>query len=166
MSFRKKIIKTYETIKRFGKQSLSQLSYQTNSSKSSTYRQKKVIDTRNLHVGADFFQTEKGSEWMIRLIVAILFIFGIKFNIGAESVALFFSLIGLDIYAGLSAASINRLENHIRELLKKYEEQLQPIIEKLSKGKELIGGADETFFDRFMILVFMDLPSGFLFVKK
>lgn len=166
MGFTKKIIRTCAAIKLFGKQSLAKLSRQTNSSKSSTYRQTKIINNRSSHVGSEFFQTENGSEWMIRLIIAVLFIFGIKFNIGAKSIELFFSLIGLDIYAGLSASSINRIEEMIRELLKKYEDQLQPILKKLSGDKDLIAGADETFFERFMVLIFMDLPSGFLFHEK
>ena len=103
---------------------------------------------------------------MNRLVVAILFIFGIKCNIGGDTLSLFFSLSGLNTYTGLSAASVNRLENHIRELLKKYESEFQPMLEELSNNNELIGGADETFFERFMILIFMDLPSGFLFLEK
>lgn len=103
---------------------------------------------------------------MIRLIIATLFVFGIKCNVGGDTLDMFFSLIDLNTYAGLSAASINRLENYIRELLKKYENELQPMLEKLSNGRALIAGADETFYERFMILVFMDLPSGFLFLEK
>jgi hypothetical protein len=166
MSFAKKIINTFEKIKQIGKQSLAKLAGQTSQSKSSTHRQMKIIKSRSSHVCADFFQTETGNYWMITLILAALFIFGIKFNIGADTLAIFFSLINLDIYVGLSAASINRLEAHIRELLKRYESELKPILDKLASEKDLIGGADETFFDRFMVIVFMDLPSGFLFNEK
>ena len=163
MDFAKKIIKTLESIKKIGKQSIAKLSHQTNASKSSTHRQIKIINSRSPHVCSEFFQTGSGNDWMIRLILAALFVFGIKFNIGANTLALFFSLIGLEIYVGLSAASINRLEIHIRVLLKQYEEELKPILEKLASEKDLLGGADETFFERFMVIVFMDLPSGFLF---
>ena len=40
------------------------------------------------------------------------------------------------------------------------------MLEKLASEKDLLGGADETFFERFMVIVFMDLPSGFLFNEK
>jgi len=166
MSFAKKIINTFEKIKQIGKQSIAKLSGQTSQSKSSTHRQMKIIKSRSSHVCADFFQTETGNDWMIRLILAALFIFGIKFNIGAATLAIFFSLINLDLYVGLSAASINRLEAHIRELLKRYEEGLMPTLDKLASEKDLLGGADETFFEQLMVIVFMDLPSGFLFNEK
>jgi hypothetical protein len=166
MSFTKKTITTFEQLKKFGKQSITKLSNQLNNSTSSTRRQLKIIESREAHISSEFFQTASGNDWMIRLILAVLFIFGIKFNIGADTLAIFFSLIGLDIYVGLSAASINRLETHIRELLKKYEAELKPILDKLASEKDLLGGADETFFDRFMVIVFMDLPSGFLFCEK
>jgi hypothetical protein len=163
MNFAKKVINTFEKIKKIGKQSIAKLSHLINNSKSSTHRQIKTINSRSSHVCSELFQTEAGSDWMIRLILAVLFIFGLKFNIGADTLAIFFSLIGLDIYVGLSAASINRLEIHARGLLKKYEAELQPTLDKLSSEKDLLGGADETFFKRFMVIVFMDLPSGFLF---
>lgn len=166
MSFTKKIINTFEKIKQIGKQSIAKLSRQTSQSKSSTYRQMNIIKSRSSQVCADFFQTKTGYDWMIRLILAALFIFGIKFNIGADTLSIFFSLINLDIYVGLSAASINRLEAHIRELLKRYEAELKPTLDKLATEKDLLGGADETFFERFMVIVFMDLPSGFLFNEK
>ena len=163
MSFLRKIIKTFENIKKIGKQSIAQLSHQTDNSKSSTHRQIKIIHSRSSHVCSELFQTEAGNDWMVRLILAVLFIFGIKHNIGADTISIFFSLIGLDIYVGLSAASVNRLEIHLRGLLKQYEKELQPMLEKLASEKDLLGGADETFFERFMVIIFMDLPSGFLF---
>ena len=120
MDFAKKIIKTIESIKKIGKQSIAKLSHQTNNSKSSLHRQIKIINSRSSHVCSEFFQTANGNDWMIRLVLATLFIFGIKFNIGADTLALFFLLLGIEIYVGLSAASINRLEIYIRGLLKKY----------------------------------------------
>jgi hypothetical protein len=131
MNFAKKIIKTFENIKKFGKQSIAKISSQTSESKSSTHRQIKLIASRSSHVCSEFFQTEIGNAWMARLILAVLFIIGIKFNIGADTLAIFFSLIGLDTYVGLSAASINRLETHIRELLKTYEAKLKPTLDKI-----------------------------------
>ncbi len=166
MSFRNKIIKLCATIKSHGKQSLAKLARQTNYSKSSTHRQIKVINKRSSNVCSAFFETEEGFGWLVRLVVAVLFIFGIKCNIGAETIASFFSLIKINHYAGLSASSINRIEERIRDILTQYEDYLQPQLEKLAKLKDLIAGADETFFDRFMVLLFMDLPSGFLFHEK
>ena len=103
MNFLRKIIKTFENIKNIGKQSTAQLSHQTDNSKSSTYRQIKTIHSRSSHVCSGLFQTEAGNDWMVRLVLAVLFIFGIKYNIGADTLAIFFSLIGLDIYLNSDA---------------------------------------------------------------
>lgn len=76
MNFLRKIIKTFENIKNIGKQSIAQLSQQTDNSKSSTHRQIKKIHSRSSHVCSELFQTEAGNDWMVRLILAVLFIFG------------------------------------------------------------------------------------------
>ena len=93
MSFRNKIIKLCATIKSHGKQSLAKLARQTNYSKSSTHRQIKVINKRSSNVCSAFFETEEGFGWLVRLVVAVLFIFGIKCHIGAETIASFFFFI-------------------------------------------------------------------------
>src|SRR5208283_3379123 len=122
MGITKKIIKVFKTLKEFKNHSFNKISEQLGIPKSSLHRQKKIIDANSSSsVGADFFQTADGFSWMNRLIMTVLFIFGIKFNIGAESLALFFSMIYLDKYVGLSASSINRLENQMRVLLVEYD---------------------------------------------
>lgn len=166
MSITKKIIEVFAVSKNFKTQSFFKISEQLGISKSSLHRQKQIIEANSSSVGATFFQTAEGFAWMNRLIMAVLFIFGIKFNIGAESLASFFTIIYFEKHVGLSASSINRMENQMRDLLIEYDEKLKPILDKLAEGKDLIAGADETFFDKFMVLVFMDLPSGFLFHEK
>ena len=166
MNFRAKTIQTFETIKRFGWKSLAQLADLTGSSKTSVYRQTQKINNRSSKLGANFFETAEGFEWLTRLVIAALLVFGLQGNIGANRLALFFTLTNVACFLGLSSASVSRLKKQMAELLEKYEKQLEEKINKLSKNKDLIAGADETFFEHLLILVFMDLPSGFIFLEK
>ena len=166
MSFRAKTIRTFETIKKFGKQSLAQLSTLTGDSKTSIYRQTQKIKNRSSELGSSFFETAEGFKWLTRLVIAALLVFGMQANVGADRLSLFFTLINVACFLGLSSSSITRLKNQMMELLESYEEQLLPKIKELSKNKDLMAGADETFFEQLLILVFMDLPSGFIFLEK
>jgi len=166
MDFRKKTIKTFEAIKKFGKQSLSQLVKITGSSKSSVHRQTKTINKRSSQLGAKFFESEEGFRWLTQFLIATLLVFGLQSNIGADKLSLFFTLIKIDGFIGTSPTSIRRLKIQMMELLKKYERQLLPKMNEVAKDKSLMAGADETFFEQLLIMVFMDLPSGFIFLEE
>ena len=46
-----------------------------------------------------------------------------------------------------------------------YQQQQNQVIEKISSQIEVCAAADETFFDQ-VILVMLDLPSGYIFVEE
>jgi hypothetical protein len=166
MSFRTKTTRTFEIIKEFGEKSLAQLANLTNSSKTSVHRQIQKINNRSSALGASFFETAEGCKWLTRLVIAALLVFGLQANVGAERLSLFFTLINIACFMGLSSTSVSRLKKQMVGLLEEYEKQLLPKIKELSKTKDLMAGADETFFEQLLILVFMDLPSGFIFLEK
>lgn len=166
MSFRNKVMKTYEVLKNFGEQSLSQLATITGSSKSSVYRQRKTIKKRATQLGAKFFETEEGFQWLLRFLIATLLVFGLQSNVGADRISLFFNLMEVTKFIGTSSASIRRLKVQMMELLNKYEKELLPKMNTAAKNLNLMAGADETFFESLLVLVFMDLPSGFIFLEE
>lgn len=166
MSFRSRTAITYDTIKQIGKQSLNSLAKLTGASKSSVHRQQRTINARSSCPGADFFETTSGQTWLHKLFIALILVFGICSNVGAERLTLFCQLIGISDFVAISSSTFRRMKNEIQNNMELYQQELTPKIQELSKGKELIAGADETFFNNLMVLVLMDLPSGFIFLEE
>ena len=161
-----KINKTYAAIKSRGKKSLAKLSQLTGHSKSSTQRQIKKIKNRSNILGAEFFETAEGSTWLRRLVLAVTLVFGLQGNIGADRLALFFDILCVTSFIAVSASSMGRLKNTMMQKLQDYQKELQPTLDKLSAHLSIVAGADETFFDRLLILLFMDLSSGYICVEE
>ena len=151
---------------KYGKKSYSTLARQYNTSKSSICRRFKRITSRADVNGASFFETSEGKAWLKQLVVAAVFIFGIVAGIGAERIALFFSLIGITKFIGTSSGSVQRIENRIDDEIIKYQKKHDDKIKDVASDIEITPGGDETFFKDQMILVLMDLDSGFIFTEK
>ena len=162
MRFKTKIINTYEYIKLNGKKSLSKLSKLVNQSRSSVHRQIKIIENRSNIPGADFFETAEGAMWLRRLVLAATLVFGLQGKVGEDRLSLFCKLICIQDFVGVSASSMGRLKNKMMEQIGLYEQELRPTLDKLSAEISIVAGADETFFDRLLILLFMDLSSGYI----
>lgn len=166
MHFNKKIIITFSAIKTYGKKSLEKLAQLTNQSKSSVHRQIKTIKKRSHITGAHFFETEEGAQWLRKVVLATTLIFGLQGNVGAGLISLFFEVINIIAFVGLSKSSVDRLKHSMMEMLQVYQAELQPILNKLALDISIVAGADETFFDRFMVLLFMELSSGYILVEE
>jgi hypothetical protein len=58
---------------------------QTGLSKSSVHRHKQAILRRDRHPESWFWETDEGQQWLIRLVIATLYTFGLKRGVGAET---------------------------------------------------------------------------------
>jgi hypothetical protein len=111
------------------------------------------------------WETAEGHGWLIRLVVAALFIFGLKRGVGAETISEFLSRLRLEAHIGCSPSALrgimDLLETRILETAVTWEHQ------GVAAGeiRPIIGAADETFLER-MMLVFMDLASGYVLVEE
>jgi len=93
--------------------SIRKISKLTGISKSSVQRKVKGINKRNRYAESYFWETQEGSHWLRILVCAVIFLFGIKGGIGAETIALFFGLLRLDMHIGVSATTIKKLRHNI-----------------------------------------------------
>lgn len=59
-------------------------------SPASIFRKFKKIKSRSHIMGAEFFETVTGQEWLIKMVVACILVFGIICGIGSERLSLFF----------------------------------------------------------------------------
>lgn len=99
-----------------------------------------------------------------RLYVAVLYQFGLNNHLGAAQLSAFFRLIRLDHHIGVS-------ENALRVKLRKMETLLKQFGQQQEAGTtcpqpERTVAVDETFFHQLMVLVMMDLPSGYILLEE
>src|SRR5262245_31751681 len=119
------------------------------------------MNRRDRYPESLLWETPEGRTWLIRLVVATLFIFGLKRGVGAETISEFFGHLHLEAPVGCSPSALrsvmHTLERIILDTAAAWEQ------EGVAHGeiRPIIGAVDETFLQR-MMLVFMDLASGYL----
>jgi len=105
-------------------------------------------------------------SWLIRLVIATIFFFGIKRGVGAESLSEYFQYIRITTHVGLSPSSVRKLQGQVESVIVKFgEEQVKSAISSREEPLEVVGGVDETFFEQ-MVLVMMDIPSGYILLES
>src|SRR5437763_9298109 len=115
--------------------------------------------------GVVVVETEAGRTWLIRLMVATLLVFGLKRGVGAETLSEFFGRLRLDAHVGCSPSALrtvmHMLERFLLETAAAWEQ------DGIAHGeiRPVIGAVDETFLQR-MMLVFMDLATGYVLMEE
>ena len=151
----------FNSFRENAKASIRQVARQTGLSKSSVHRLGQAMAGRNQHPESWFWETEAGRRWLIRLVVAVLYHFGLKRGVGADTMRAFFACLRLEQHVGCSPSTLRAVM-----------EKLEPLILETTEGWEregiaqgqigpIVGSVDETFLER-MMLVFMDLVSGYV----
>lgn len=150
-------------LKTQGRAAVSALAEATGLSRSSVHRHRQSIDRAEQHPESGWWETAVGYQWLVRLVIAVVYHFGIKQGVGAESLSAFFKAIHLDTHVGSSATALRQLKHRVEAAIVEYgstqAEDCQP-----TEGQGVWLGADETFFG-LPTLVLMELASGFIFTE-
>jgi Family of unknown function (DUF6399)/IclR helix-turn-helix domain len=160
-----KSVRIFNSICEHGQQSVRRLAERTGLSKSSVQRHLQAINRRDCYPESSLWETEVGRTWLIRLVVATLLVFGLKRGVGAETLSEFFGRLPLETHVGCSPNALrsvmHTLERIILDTAAAWEQ------EGIAHGeiRPVIGAVDETFLQR-MMLVFMDLASGYLLMEE
>src|ERR687895_1467695 len=160
-----KSVLIFNSIREHGQQSVRRLAERTGLSKSSVHRHLQAIKRRDCYPESSLWETEVGRTWLIRLVVATIFIFGLKRGVGAETISAFFGRLHLEAHVGCSPSALrsvmHTLERIILDTAAAWEQ------EGIAHGeiRPVIGAVDETFLQR-MMLVFMDLATGYLVMEE
>jgi hypothetical protein len=160
-----KSVVIFNSIREHGKQSVRRLADRTGLSKSSVHRHLQAMDRRDRYPESSFWETEAGRAWLIRLVVATLFVFGLKRGVGAETLSEFFGRLRLEAYVGCSPSALRNVMHTLERLILETTAAWEK--EGMAHGeiRPVIGAVDETFLQR-MMLVFMDLASGYLLMEE
>src|SRR5215471_12578726 len=159
-----KSVVIFNAIREHGKQSIRSLADHTGLSKSSVHRHQQAIDRRDRYPESSFWETEAGRAWLIRLVVATLLGFGLKRGVGAETLSEFFGRLRLEAQVGCSPSALRNVMHHLERIILETAAVWEK--EGIAHGeiRPVIGAVDETFLQR-MMLVFMDLASGYLLME-
>ncbi len=101
-----KSVVIFNAMREHGKQSIRSLADRTGLSKSSVHRHLQAIDRRDRYPESSLWETPAGRTWLIRLVVATLFVFGLKRGVGAETLSEFFSRLRLEAHVGCSPSAL------------------------------------------------------------
>jgi len=156
--------KIYELLCGTKKLSVRQIGRLTDIPKSSVHRHKRKIERRNIYPESHLWETEEGVKFIHRLVIAAILVFGVMCGVGAGKISFFFKLIQIFTHVAISESSVrniaHEIENKLIEFQKLHEVAINP-----EKPLEVIVGADETFFNK-IILVLMELASGYIFIEE
>ena len=119
----------------------------------------------NRHPESWFWESEDGRRWLIRLVVAVLYVFGLKRGVGAETMSAFFACLHLEQHVGCSPSTLRAVMEQLEALILETTEAWER--EGIAQGQigPIVGSVDETFLER-MMLVFMDLMSGYVLLEE
>lgn len=98
------------------------------------------------------------------MVFAVVYVFGLKAGVGADTLSLFFRMIRVDTHVGVSPSALRTQMNKMEMLLPKFQNACEQQVNH--KSRKIVAGLDETFFGDFMILVLMDLRSGYLLLEE
>lgn len=142
---------------------LRELAAATGISKSAAHRQKQAIARRNRYPESSWWETDVGSAWLKRLVLGMVYYFGLKQGVGSQALSEFLKALRLDQHVGSSPSCLRRLKRSMQAEICAYEAaQKENCV--LPEGSGICVGGDETFFG-LPILVMMELSSGYLLTE-
>ena len=165
MGFWDKSLQIFKCLCDNATQSVRQLAQQTGLSKSSVHRLQQAMERRNSHPESWLWETAEGRQWLRRLVVATLYIFGLKRGVGLDTMSEFFAHLHLEVQAGCSPSALRSVMQALEAALLETAEAWEKAGGTRDEVREIIGAVDETFLER-MMLVFMDLPTGYLLLEE
>ena len=165
MNLRERCQTVFQAGYQFSQNSFRAIAQETNLSKSSVHRLYHRIVNRNQHPESSLWETKEGQEWLRLLVLASIFIFAIGGGIGCERLSDFFHLLRLERHLGVSPTALRSLRSRMESAIIEYQQRQNQVIGKISSEIEVCLAADETFFNQ-VILVMLDLPSGYIFVEE
>ena len=164
MTFWAKSLRVFNCLWEHGTQSVRRIAHQTGLSKSSVHRLQQAIARRGRHPESWLWETEDGRGWLIRLVVATLYTFGLKRGVGLETISEFFVRLHLETQVGCSPSALRGVMQALEAALLETAEAWEQDGCADGEIREIIGAVDETFLER-MMLVCMDLRTGYLLLE-
>ena len=155
-----------QAIQEIGQKSIREIANAAGMSKSAAQRHLQAREERNKYPESYLWESMAGQIWLVRLVIAVIYFFGIKRAVGSETISEFFHAIRINTHLASSPGAIRTIRKKIEELIIAYGDEHQKEGFKKSGILYVIGGVDETFFRELMVLVLLDLPTGYVLMEE
>ena len=146
-------------------QSIRQLARQTGIAKSSVHRLTQAMARRDRPPESWLWETEDARRWLTRLVVAALYTFSLKRGVGLATISEFFTHLRLETQMGCSPSALGGVMQALETAILATTQAWEHDGVAAGDMREIIGAVDETFLQR-MMLVFIDLVSGYLLFEE
>ncbi len=161
MRFWDKSLQIFNCLYNHGKQSVRWIAHKTGCSKSSVHRLTQAMERRGRHPESWLWETEEGRRWLTRLVLATLYTFGLKRGVGADTLSEFFVRLRLEMQVGCSPSALRGVMEALGVTIEETAQAWEQDGVAGGEVREIIGAVDETFLEQ-MILVFQDVPTGYI----
>jgi hypothetical protein len=128
-------------------------------SKSSVQRHLTSQFRRQQYPKSHFWETAEGQNWLRLLVFGVIYCFGSKGGVGADSLSTFFHMLRLDKHIGCSPSALRNMKIQVKAKIIEYEQEQSKACQRETPISICVG-SDETFFG-LPILVAIELSSGF-----
>lgn len=149
--------------------SLREISDKTGVPVSTVAYHEKRREKREASSGTDNWETAWGQNFLKRMIISVIYTFGIKGGMGSVRISEHLGHLQIEGIAAVSESSIYNLTNEIIANILWYKKLQEEGLEKEAgatmKELEVVLGIDETWLDE-MLLICQDLISGYFFLKR
>src|SRR5713101_8012399 len=106
MGFWTKSLLIFKCLCDHGRQGVRRIAQQTGLSKSSVHRLTQAMERRDISPESWLWETAEGRQWLARLVVATLYIFGLKRGVGMDTMHEFFARLHLATQVGCSPSAL------------------------------------------------------------
>jgi hypothetical protein len=145
--------------------SVRHLAQQTGLSKSRVHRLRQALERRNGHPEAWLWETADGRRWLLRLVVATLYTFGLKRGVGMDTMREFFVRLRLETQVGCSPSALRGVRQALEAALVETAGGWEQDGSADGEVREIIGAVDETFWEQ-MMLILLDVRTGSLLLEE
>ncbi len=161
MGFWDKSLRIFKCLCAYGKQSVRHIAHKTGVSKSSVHRLQQAMERRDRHPESWWWETEEGRHWLTRLVVATLYTFGLKRGVGMDTLSEFFARLRLETQVGCSPSALRGVMEALAVAIVETAGAWEQDGVAAGEVRDIIGAVDETFLEQ-MMLVFQDVPTGYI----
>ena len=124
------------------------------------------IKDRQKYPESHLWDKPEGDAWLRLFILSTLYTFGLGCNIGADRLSRYFKQLRIDTHIGVSPTSLRKLLREMEAILAEYQALCEAQVTHQREGViHITAAADETFFNDILMLVIMDLSSGYLLLE-
>src|SRR4249919_3641296 len=161
MGFWEKSLRIFKSLCDNGTQGVRRIAQQTGLSKSSVQRLKQAMERRDVHPESWLWETTEGRRWLMRLVVATLYTFGLKRGVGVDTMSEFFARLRLETQIGCSPSALRGVMAALAVAIVETAGAWEQDGVAAGEVRDIIGAVDETFLEQ-MMLVFQDVPTGYI----